>query len=240
MDQKDTEGMSCAARAAEEDLKDRQTKKLVWRLVLSVLFLLPLMYILVGHMVPGWALPPILRDHVPGMVLAEIVLALAVSGIGRRYFKSDNTNAPEGESQVTDITNSPQGEFHVTDIIPQETIAVEHLMQTALMLEGQSGHKHAKAVVSFMEENGVPLHTPERFTQLSGNGMEAAFEGKTYLTGEEEAVRERLAGDSERKKFDIFYKCNRIDYLERQGKTPLFFAEDGILLGAIAVAEKKH
>ena len=47
-----------AKLAAEEDaLKDRETPKMKRRLVASILFLLPLLYLTMGHMMWGWPLP---------------------------------------------------------------------------------------------------------------------------------------------------------------------------------------
>lgn len=175
--------------------------------------------------------------------LATPVAIMVGSGVGARNgILYKNATALEQAGRAAEIVLDKTGTItkgtpRVTDIIPQETIAVEHLMQTALLLEGQSEHPLAKAVVSFMEENGAAKKRPEHFKVLPGNGVEAVLDGKTFLTGKEAFIRGALAGEKEQRAFDIFYRSNRIDYLERNGKTPLFFAEDGKLIGAVAVAD---
>ena len=75
--------------AAEEDaLKDRTTPRLVRRLVLSVGFLLLLMYLTMGHNMLGLPLPAFLHENPIGTGLMELLLALIVMAINRAFFVS--------------------------------------------------------------------------------------------------------------------------------------------------------
>lgn len=75
--------------AAQEDaLKDRETPKLVKRLILSVIFLLILMYITMGHNMWGWPLPGFLNHNHLGLALTQMLLAIIVMFINRAFFVS--------------------------------------------------------------------------------------------------------------------------------------------------------
>ena len=78
-----------AKLAAEEDaLKDRETPKLVRRLVLSVGFLLVLMYITMGHNMWGWPVPFFLVHNHIGLAVVQMLLAIVVMIINRAFFTS--------------------------------------------------------------------------------------------------------------------------------------------------------
>ena len=78
-----------AKLAAEEDaLKDRETPKLVRRLVLSVGFLLVLMYITMGHNMWGWPVPFFLVHNHIGLAVIQMLLAIVVMIINRAFFTS--------------------------------------------------------------------------------------------------------------------------------------------------------
>ena len=75
--------------AAEEDaLKDRETPRLKKRLLESILFLIILMYITMGHNMLNWPVPaPFLNNHL-GLTLTQMLIAIAVMGINRDFFIS--------------------------------------------------------------------------------------------------------------------------------------------------------
>ena len=73
--------------AAEEDaLKDRETPKLKRRLILSAVFLLMLMYITMGHNMLGLPLPAYFSHNHLGLTLTQMLLALIVMFINRKFF----------------------------------------------------------------------------------------------------------------------------------------------------------
>ncbi|MCR5229493.1 MAG: heavy metal translocating P-type ATPase [Solobacterium sp.] len=75
--------------AAEEDaLKDRETPKLKRRLILSVGFLLVLMYISMGHKMWGFPLPAYFENNYPGLTLTQLLLAVIVMIINHKFFTS--------------------------------------------------------------------------------------------------------------------------------------------------------
>ncbi len=75
-------------RAEEEALKDHETPKMKKRLVLSLGFLLVLMYMSMGHMMLGFPLPAFFEGNPAGVGLAEMLLCVTVMIINRRFFTS--------------------------------------------------------------------------------------------------------------------------------------------------------
>ncbi|MGN0506237.1 MAG: heavy metal translocating P-type ATPase [Lachnospiraceae bacterium] len=74
--------------AYEEMLKDRETPVLKRRLLFSLVFLLALMYLSMGHMMWGWPLPDVLEDNHVAMGLIQLLLTIAVMVINQKFFVS--------------------------------------------------------------------------------------------------------------------------------------------------------
>ena len=72
----------------DDELKDTQTPKLVKRLVASLLFLAPLMYISMGHMMWGWKLPSFMENNHIAMGLAQMLFAIIIMVINQKFFIS--------------------------------------------------------------------------------------------------------------------------------------------------------
>ena len=73
---------------SDYELKDTQTPKLVKRLVASLLFLAPLMYISMGHMMWGWKLPNFMENNHIAMGLAQMLFAIIIMVINQKFFIS--------------------------------------------------------------------------------------------------------------------------------------------------------
>ncbi len=72
--------------ADDEPLKDKETPHLIKRLVTSLVFLLPLMYVSMGHSMWGWPLPVFLQGNFFVQGLVQLVLAAIVLIINRKFF----------------------------------------------------------------------------------------------------------------------------------------------------------
>ncbi len=83
-------GASEKGREARTDtgLEDRETPRLVRRLVSSALFLLALMYVSMGHGMWGWPLPKALSGNPLAMALTQLLLCGTVMIINGRFFVS--------------------------------------------------------------------------------------------------------------------------------------------------------
>ena len=81
-------GAAKTAKAEEEELKDAETPKLKKRLILSVGFLLMLMYITMGHNMWSWPLPNWFHHNHLALTLTQMILALIVMLINKKFFVS--------------------------------------------------------------------------------------------------------------------------------------------------------
>lgn len=73
---------------SDDELKDTQTPKLVKRLAASLVFLAPLMYISMGHMMWGWKLPSFMENNHIAMGLAQMLFAIIIMVINQNFFIS--------------------------------------------------------------------------------------------------------------------------------------------------------
>ena len=73
---------------SEDSLKDFETPLLKKRLVFSIIFLVPLMYISMGHMMWGRPLPPFFDGNHVAMGLCQLLLSALVMVINQKFFVS--------------------------------------------------------------------------------------------------------------------------------------------------------
>lgn len=157
-----------------------------------------------------------------------------------------------------------KGEPQVTDIVAAEGVSIDELLLYAYSLEQKSEHPLAKAVLKCGQESNLTPIEPQEFMALPGNGLSAMCDGAKIMGGSRKFIEQTISLekvysdriDSQNKKFDrpteqeksIAPASGRSteqkelitlvsDRLAGQGKTPLFFAKDGKLLGIIAVAD---
>ena len=157
-----------------------------------------------------------------------------------------------------------KGEPQVTDIVAAEGVSIDELLLYAYSLEQKSEHPLAKAVLKCGQESNLTSIEPQEFMALPGNGLSAMCDGENVIGGSRKFIEQTISLEkvysdrinSQNKKFDrpteqeksIAPASGRSteqkelitlvsDRLAGQGKTPLFFAKDGKLLGIIAVAD---
>ena len=88
---KSAEGALRSSEGAAVDegiLKDKETPVLKQRLTASLCFLLPLMYISMGHMMWNWPVPGFLAGNHVAMGLIQLLLTTAVMIVNQRFFVS--------------------------------------------------------------------------------------------------------------------------------------------------------
>ncbi|MBQ5471993.1 MAG: cation-translocating P-type ATPase, partial [Treponema sp.] len=73
---------------SEKGTSSSQTHQLINRIVFSLLFLLPLMYLSMGHNMFGFVLPPFLEKNPLSIALSQLVLCISVLVINRNFFVS--------------------------------------------------------------------------------------------------------------------------------------------------------
>ncbi len=134
------------------------------------------------------------------------------------------------DTVVLDKTGTlTEGKPVVTDLIPLGETTEEELLCVAASLEQPSEHPLSTAIVSAAQERNIPLAPVTGFTALHGKGVQGAIQGGQFLAGNAALLTE--AG------VDMAPAAGRAEELAAQGKTPLFFAGDGKLMGVIAVAD---
>ncbi|MCH5153349.1 MAG: heavy metal translocating P-type ATPase [Clostridiales bacterium] len=77
---------SAASVTSDDSLKDRETPQLLRRFIVSLVFLLLLMYLSMGHMMWGWPLPSFLAGNHVAMGLVQLLLSAIIMVINQRFF----------------------------------------------------------------------------------------------------------------------------------------------------------
>ena len=167
--------------------------------------------------------------------LATPVAIMVCNGMGAKHgtlFKTAEALQEAGNVQIVALDKTgtiTSGEPKVTDVIPAEGVREEDLLYFANALETQSEHPLAKAVTAYGSEKGVGTAEIRDFKALPGNGLTAVCDGREMTGGNLTFIRSRASVPAE-----MIKKAER---LAEEGKTPLFFAQDGTLTGIIAVAD---
>ncbi len=167
--------------------------------------------------------------------LATPVAITVGSGVGARngiLFKTAVSLEEAGKAKtvVLDKTGTvTSGKPVVTDILPAESTSGKKLLEYAYSLETKSEHPLAGAVNLKAEESGSTAREVTDFEALPGNGLVAKLDGKELVGGNLGFISERAQVSAQQRE--------AAESLAEQGKTPLFFAYDGKLLGTVAVAD---
>ena len=167
--------------------------------------------------------------------LATPVAITVGSGVGARngiLFKTAVSLEEAGKAKtvVLDKTGTvTSGKPVVTDILPAESTSGKKLLEYAYSLETKSEHPLAGAVNLKAEESGSTAREVTDFEALPGNGLVARLDGKELVGGNLGFISERAQVSAQQRE--------AAESLAEQGKTPLFFAYDGKLLGTVAVAD---
>ncbi len=167
--------------------------------------------------------------------LATPVAIMVGNGMGARQgilFKNATALELAGRMDfvVLDKTGTvTEGKPRVADLYPAAGVSEEELLRVAAALESRSEHPLAKAVCERAGEERLSVEPAGGFRALPGWGVEGtvggalAAGGSGALFAERRLLTEplRLAGER----------------MAEEGKTPLYFAADGRMLGMIAVAD---
>lgn len=81
-------GDKSAKKNPADSLKDTETPKMKKRLIASVILLIPLMYVSMGHMMWNWTLPSFLDGNHVAMGLYELLISALIMVINQKFFIS--------------------------------------------------------------------------------------------------------------------------------------------------------
>ncbi len=82
----DHDGGTKASASTDEALQDKESPVLLRRLIWSLIFMLPLVYLSMGGVMWGWPLPSFVRDNPMTVGLIELLLTIAVMVINKKFF----------------------------------------------------------------------------------------------------------------------------------------------------------
>ena len=167
--------------------------------------------------------------------LATPVAIMVGNGMGAKHgimFKTAVSLENAGKTEIVALDKTgtiTSGEPKVTDLYPIAPVTEEALLLAAGALEQKSEHPLARAVLKLAKERGMDCGDLTEFTAVPGNGL-TGRRGTSFLAGGNAAFIGGQATIPEAAKA-------MAEQYAKQGKTPLFFSENGSLLGIIAVAD---
>ena len=134
------------------------------------------------------------------------------------------------QTVVLDKTGTvTMGQPRVTDILCAPGVTEEELLCVAASAEKPSEHPLAHAIVEEARTRHIPLCPVSGFRSVPGGGIQATLSGEAVLAGN--------AGYLAQNGVSLAAMEADAHRLAEDGKTPLFFAESGRLLGCVAVAD---
>ena len=229
--------------------------------VIAIAFVTTIVWLLAGEEI-GFALArgiSVLVISCPcALGLATPVAIMVGNGMGAKHgilFKNAVSLEETGKIEVIALDKTgtiTSGQPKVTDILPvldnagseerkgnkektdgsgkeTEERAKEKLMRLAYALESKSEHPLARAVIAYGDETGLKEEAADNFSAIPGNGLTGTLKGKELAGGNLNYIKTKAKVSEKIEK--------QAELLSGQGKTPLFFAEQGKLQGIIAVAD---
>jgi len=145
----------------------------------------------------------------------------------------------KGEPTVTDIIlvtefpiSNPQ--FLNKSQIQNSKTQINLILQLAASVEKNSEHPLAQAIVKKAREKRIAIFDVMNFQALPGRGVQAELQNKKIVLGTRKLMIEN--------KIDITNIEEKMQELEKQGRTVMILAQDKEILGLIAVADtlKEH
>ena len=126
-----------------------------------------------------------------------------------------------GKPAVTDITVATRADG-------SPAMSEKALLKLAAALERSSEHPLAEAIMAECEARGIVARMVEDFTAVPGRGV-TAREGQNVIAAGNVRLMDELG---------VTVPAGLAEQFAAEGKTPLFFAKNGELVGTIAVADE--
>jgi Cu+-exporting ATPase len=188
-------------------------------------------------------------DFMAGMINAVAVLVIACpcalglatptaiivgSGMGARAgILIRNAAALEAAGKLTTLVvdktgTLTEGKPVVTDVLTLNGTSREHVIAIAAALEQESKHPLAQAIVTRARELSIALERPSEFRSIAGKGLQASVHGAPAALGSPAFAAE----------LGLALPDADIAALQQSGKTVIFVAHAGRILGLIGVADR--
>ena len=164
--------------------------------------------------------------------LATPVAIMVGNGVGAKngiLFKSATALENAGRTKIVALDKTgtvTRGEPRVTSIAPIGVTMAE-LLRYVYSLEKMSEHPIAKAIVSGIAEGEVEAMDVVGFETLPGNGVRGFINGDEIIIG------------SFKRLYSVAHEYkDQFEELSHQGKTPVFVAKNGELIGILALRDE--
>ncbi len=202
-------------------------------IVMSISAFVLILWLLLGESVGfalGRAISVLVISCPCALGLATPVAIMVGSGMGAKngiLFKTASSLEMAGRvhTVVLDKTGTvTKGEPALTDIIGGDEV-----LRVAYSLEAKSEHPIASAIVKAARERGVVLADAENFGIFPGGGLSGKVDGIEVAGGNAEFISSYAEIPRD--------MLNTANSLAEEGKTPIFFAVGGRVIGIIAVAD---
>lgn len=169
--------------------------------------------------------------HALGLAVPLVVAVSTSISAGNGLLIRDRTAFERGrdlDAIVFDKTGTlTEGRFGVTDVISLAGRSEQELLRLAASLESQSEHPIAEGVVRSARERGLDFPAPAEFRAIPGRGAEAVVDG----------TRLRIVSPGYLREHDHAVADDRVRTVAEQGKTVVYLIIDGVVEGAIALAD---
>ena len=120
-----------------------------------------------------------------------------------------------------------EGRPVVTDI--ETSMDQRDFLELATSIESSSEHPLSTAITSYADENNINPIKVDDFNAISGKGIKAIIDNKTYFAGNLRLMTEE--------NIDLVNYQNIAEKYASQGKTSMYFADERQVLGIIAVKD---
>lgn len=117
----------------------------------------------------------------------------------------------------------------LTDVITRQLFNEEELLSLIGSAEKQSEHPLAQAIVQGIKDKGITFKDVTEFEAIPGFGIKAMVDGKELLVGTRKLMNKYQV--------DADAAYEKMDELERAGKTAMLAAINGQYAGTVAVAD---
>ncbi|HUP94748.1 MAG TPA: heavy metal translocating P-type ATPase [Burkholderiales bacterium] len=116
----------------------------------------------------------------------------------------------------------------VTDVVALDAHERNEVLRIAASLEQNSEHPLARAIMESAAAAGVIAASAGAFAAIAGQGVQGTVDGKPALLGAPGFVAAR----------GVPFEAPRLTELQREGKTVIVVAYDGVAIGLIAIADR--
>ena len=123
-----------------------------------------------------------------------------------------------------------RGQMTLTDVVAGKRRQPDLVLRIAASAEAGSEHPIGAAIVAGALERGLQLPAAKEFANVAGHGVRAKVDGQLVLVGRRKLVEEH----------DLTVPADlaaAASDLEEQGRTAVFVARDGHVVGVLAVAD---